>query len=205
MLATSSSIIENIESIRATGLASVVYYYFDFKDTGKQDRRGLLSSLLTQLCTRPHHGYDILSKLYEAHQNGSRQPSEADLIRCLQDVLALPGHGRVYIIVDAVDESPNKPGMPSPREKVLQLVKELVNLRHPDIRVCITSRPEVDIRTVLEPLASHAVSLHDECGQNSDIINYIESIVESDANMRKWRPEDRQLVIDSLSRKANGM
>jgi hypothetical protein len=152
---TSSSIIKDIESIRATGLASVAYYYFDFKDTGKQDRRGLLSSLLTQLCTRSHRGYDILSKLYEAHENGSRQPSEVDLIRCLKNVLALPGHGRVYIIVDAVDESPNKPGIPSPREKVLQLMKELVDLRHPDIRLCITSRPEVDIRTVLEPLASH--------------------------------------------------
>jgi hypothetical protein len=108
-------------------------------------------------------------------------------------------------MVDAVDECPNRPGIPSPRENVLRFIKELVGLRHPDIRVCITSRPEVDIRTVLEPLASHAVSLHDEGGQKSDIINYIKSVVESDANMRKWRREDRQLVIDSLSQKANGM
>jgi hypothetical protein len=202
---TSSSIIKDIESIRATGLASVVYYYFDFKDTGKQDRRGLLSSLLTQLCTRSHRGYDILLKLYEAHENGSRQPSEVDLIRSLKDVLVLPGHGKVYIIVDAADESPNKPGIPSPRERVLQLMEQLVNLRHPDIRICITSRPEVDIRMVLEPLASQAVSLHDEWGQRRDIIDYIESVVTSDANMRRWRPEDRQIVIDSLSQKANGM
>jgi hypothetical protein len=48
-----SSIIEDIKPICATGLVSVAYYYFDFKDTRKQDRRGLLSSLLTQLCTRP--------------------------------------------------------------------------------------------------------------------------------------------------------
>jgi hypothetical protein len=189
----------------AAGLLSVAYYYFDYRDTGKQDRRGLLTSLLTQLCTWSHHGYDILSSLYEAHQNGSRQAGEVDLIRCLKNVLALPRRGKVYIIVDAVDECPNRPGMPSPREKVLQFVKELVDLHHPDIRVCITSRPEVDIRSVLEPLASHAVSLHDEGGQKSDIINYIESIVESDATMRKWREEDRKLVIDSLSRKANGM
>ena len=107
--------------------------------------------------------------------------------------------------MDAVDESPNKPGIPSPREKVLQLVKELIDLHHPDIRVCITSRPEVDIRTILEPLASHTVSLHDERGQRSDIISYIKSVVDSDVNMRKWRPKDRQLVVDSLSRKSNGM
>jgi len=83
-------------------------------------------------------------------------------------------------------------------------VKELVDVCHPDTRVCITSRPEVDIRTALEPLASHAVSLHDEWGQRGEIVDYIKSVVESDTNMRKWRPEDRQLVIDSLSRKANG-
>ena len=126
-------------------------------------------------------------------------------MQCLKNVLALPGHGRAYIIVDALDESPNKPGIPSPREKVLRVMEELVDLGHPDIRVCITSRPEVDIRTVLEPLASHALSLHDEGGQRSDITDYIKSVVESDANIRKWRPEDRQLVIDSLSQKANGM
>jgi hypothetical protein len=202
---TSSSIIKDIESIRVTGLASVAYYYFDFKDSGKQDRRGLLTSLLIQLCTRCHRGYDILSSFYEAHENGLRQPSDLDLTQCLKNVLALVGHGRVFIIVDAVDESPNRPGIPSPREKILQLIKELVDLRHPDIRLCITSRPEVDIRAVLEPLASHAMSLHDEGGQRNDIINYIKSVVESDANMRKWRPEDRQLVIVSLSQKANGM
>jgi len=109
------------------------------------------------------------------------------------------------MIVDALDESPNRPGIPSPREKVLQLIKELVNLRHPDIRVCVTSRPEVDIRTVLEPLASHDVSLHDQAGQRSDIVNYVKSVVDSDANLRKWRRKDRQLVIDTLSQKADGM
>jgi hypothetical protein len=210
----SSSIIEDIKSMCATGLVSVAYYYFDFKDAGKQNRRGLVSSLLTQLCTRSHRGFDILSSLYEEHENGAEQPKEVDLIQCLKDVLALPGHGRVYIIVDAMDESPNKPGIPSPREKVLQLMEEIVALRHaeavdlchPDIRLCITSRPEVDIRTALETLASHTVSLQAEGGQRKDIINYIESIVESDANMRRrWRAEDRQLIVNSLSENSHGM
>src|SRR5258707_13272863 len=117
-----------MESIRATGLASTAYYYFDFKDAGKQDRRGLLTSLLTQLCTRCHRGYGLLSSLYEAHENGSRQPSDLDLIQCLKNELALPGHGRAFIIENAVDESPNKPGIPSAPEHDLQLVKDLVDV-----------------------------------------------------------------------------
>lgn len=146
-----------------------------------------------------------MSSLYEAHDNGSRQPSEVDLIRCLKLVLEISGQGRVYVLVDAVDECPNNPGKPSPQENVLRLMKELVKLCHPDIRICITSRPEDDIRTAFGPSASHAVSLHDQAGQRSDITYYVKSDVESDANMRRWRQGDRQLVINTLSQNANGM
>jgi hypothetical protein len=51
----------------------------------------------------------------------------------------------LYIIVDAVDESPIKPEIPSLREKVLQLINELVDLWALDLHVCITTRPKVDI------------------------------------------------------------
>jgi hypothetical protein len=205
---TSSSIVTDIESVCATGLASAAYYYFDYKDPKKQGLRGLLSSLLIQFCARSDRGYDILLRFYGEHQDGLRQPKEVDLIRCLKDVLELPHHGRVYIIVDALDESPNKLGIHTRytrREDVLSLIKELVNLRHPDIGICITSRPEVDIRMDLELLASHDVSLHDQAGQRSDIINYIKSVVETDRYMRGWRANDRQMVIESLSRNANSM
>jgi hypothetical protein len=126
------------------------------------------------------------------------------MIQCLKRVLELLRHGRVYIIVDAVDESP-KAGMPSPREKVLELIKELVDLRRPNVRFCITSRPEVDIRMVLKPLSFFDVSLDDQEGQKKDIVKYIKSVVESDQDMQRWTPDDRQLVINSLSDKAKGM
>ena len=203
-MAISSSIINDIERTCATGLTSVAYYYFDFKDTEKQNLRGLLSSLLTQLCTWSYRGYDILSSLYRDRANGLRQTSEGDLIECLKKVLTLPCQGRVYIIIDGLYECPDNPGMPSPRENILQLVKELVDTRHPDLRVCITSRPEVDNRMALELLVSHTVSLHDERGQKDDIISYVKSVMETDENIRKWREDDKQLAIDLLSQKANG-
>lgn len=127
------------------------------------------------------------------------------MIQCLKNVLEHLRHGRVYIIVDALDESPIA-GMPSPREKVLKLIKELIDQSHPNMRLCVTSHPEVDIRTFLqEPLPFPNVSLDDQAGQKRDIVKYIESVVESDPSMQRWIPEDRQLVIDSLSEKAKGM
>jgi hypothetical protein len=69
----------------------------------------------------------------------------------------------------------------------------------------VASRPEMDIRMVLEPLTSFKISLHDEIGQKEDIIEYIKSVVRSDRSMRRWTEEDKQLVINTLSNRADGM
>ena len=111
----------------------------------------------------------------------------------------------VYIIIDALDECPNTSGMPSPREQVLDLLKELIGLSLPNLHLCVTSRPEIDIRRTLEPLTTHCVSLHEESGQLKDIVDYVTSVVQSDPNMRRWRHEDQNLVIETLSERADGM
>ena len=120
-------------------------------------------------------------------------------------MLSLPRQGPLYLILDALDECPNTSGMTSAREEVLELVEELLDLHLPNVHLCVTSRPEIDIRTVLEPLASFQISLHDERGQKEDLLNYIKSVVHSDRRMRRWREEDQSLVITTLSEKADGM
>jgi hypothetical protein len=50
------------------------YYYFDFRDSTKQDIRGLLASLLAQLCAQSDSCYDILSELYSKNNAGLQQP-----------------------------------------------------------------------------------------------------------------------------------
>lgn len=185
-------------------LASFAYFYFDFKDSSKRNIRSLLSSLLAQLCDQSDQSWAILSHLYIAHRDGFDQPSEAALTKCLHDILNVQGQPPTYIIVDAIDECPNTPGIPSPREKVLNFVEDLVN-SHPDLRICATSRPEQDIRIVLEPLASRHISLHDQNGQKDDIADYVRFVVHADRTMRRWKPEDKELVICTLTEKAGGM
>jgi len=111
----------------------------------------------------------------------------------------------VYIIVDALDECPDMTGMPTPRETVLNLVADLVHMQLPSLHVCVTSRPEIDIKDILEPLAYSTVSLHDESGQQKDISNYVSNVVYSDRKMRKWRDGEKKLVVEELSNKADGM
>jgi hypothetical protein len=187
------------------GLALMGYYYFDFKDVAKQGIRGILTSLLAQFCAKSDPCYQILSSLYTENHAGSQQPDNLALTECLKEILTLPLQPTRYIIVDAIDECPNTFGIQTAREEVLDLLEELVDLQLANLRVCVTSRPEVDIRTVLEPLSSRNVSLHDQIGQKQAILDYINLFVHSDRRMRRWRQEDQQLVIDTLSAKAEGM
>ena len=202
---TSSTIIEEIKAMQKSGLASLAFFYHDFRDDQKKDRHGLLSSLLVQLCHQSDTYCDILTEFYSEHGNGSQHPSDSALVRCLMDVLGFPGQAPVYLIVDALDECPNSSSLPSPREKVLQLVEELVASHLPDLRICVTSRPEIDIKVHLEPLSFRSISLHDEYGQMEDIENYIKSVVTKDPRNRRWKAEDKQLVIDVLTNNADGM
>ena len=192
-------------TLRDAGLASMAYYYFDFRDTDKQNSRILLLSLLSQLSAQSDLCCDILHRIYVSHNKGAHKPTDELLLQCLKETLTLSNDLPTYIIMDALDECPNTFGMPSPRELVLDLVKELVELSLPNLHICITSRPEIDIRTVIEPLTTRRVSLHDETGQQEDIVEYVGSVVHSDMWMGKWREDDQKLVIETLSEKADGM
>jgi len=120
-------------------------------------------------------------------------------------MLKASGRVPIYLIIDALDECPNTTKLPPPREKVLDLIEKLVKLNLPKLHLCVTSRPEVDIRVSLEPLTTMCISLHDQSGQKKDIENYVRSVVYSDKNMRRWRDEDKKLVIETLTEKADGM
>ena len=202
---TSSVIIRDIKSISNAGSAFLAYFYFDFKDTAKQDTRALLSSLLVQLSDQSDMFCDILFSLYSAHKQGSEQPTDDSLAECLKNMLQMTGQVPIYLIMDALDECPNDSGIPSSREKVLKLVKELVWLPRPNLRLCVTSRPEFDIRSVLKLLATQQISLHDESGQKQDIIDYVTDVVRSDERMKKWRNDDKTMVIEKLTAKVDGM
>ena len=191
--------------MRKLGLASIAFFYCDFREEQKKDSRGLLSSWLVQLCQQSDAYSDILSNFYLEHSNGSRQPSDDALVKCLEEILKLPEQAPVYLIMDALDECPMTSSLPSPRDKVLMVVEELIDSQFPNIRVCITSRRETDIKAVLCPLTFHSTSLHDESGQMEDIHNYIKSVGNTHRKMRRWKATDKQLVIDALTNKANGM
>jgi hypothetical protein len=205
LLYFSSSIIQDIIPMRDAGRASLAYFYFDFRDVDKQKLHNLLPSLLIQLSAWYDPCCDILSQLYSTYGRGAQKPGDRAMVKCLKEMLTLEAQGPTYIIMDALDECPITSTIPSPREEVVELVEELVGLHIPNLHICVTSRPEHDIQLALERLTEHPVSLHDESGQQEDIADYVASFVRSNQRMQRRREEDRDLVIKTLSEKADGM
>jgi hypothetical protein len=203
----SGAVIQNIEGISNDGSAYLGYFFFDFKDTAKQDMRALLTSLLVQLSDQSNSYCDKLLTVYSNHLRGSELPMPGNnaLTQCLEEMLTLHGQVPVYLIIDALDECPDSCGIPSSRGMVLEFVKGLTELRLPNLRLFVTSRPENDIRAALKSLTCTPLMLHDEIGQKRDIVNYITYVVDSEMNIKRWREEDKNLVIRTLSDRAGGM
>jgi hypothetical protein len=51
------------------------------------------------------------------------------------------------------------------------------------------------------------VSLHNRTGQKEDIVDYARTVVYSDLepNIRRWKKEDKDLAINTLAERADGM
>ena len=127
-------------------------------------------------------------------------------------MLMLQDQGPIFIVLDGIDECPNRSGAPSPtrsptapREKVLELVAWLSGLRYSHLSICVTSRPEADIQLAFKSLALRTVCLHTEKGQTEDIVNYIKWFINSDTKMQRWGEKDKELVIETLPVRADGM
>jgi hypothetical protein len=208
ILSISSAVIEDIKHLQSgdNGSALTAYYYFDSDDAAKYDLCSLLSSLLMQLGENSPACMDILHKLYTTCGNGSARPTEPQLARCLESILALPSHTPTYILIDALDECPSTSGTPPFRQSVLDFVMNLVRCKHPGLRICITSRAESDIKATLTSFPSKlcCVSLHEELGQKKAINDYFDFFVHSNETMRRWKLEDQELIFTTLKEGAGG-
>ncbi|KAI0289218.1 hypothetical protein BC826DRAFT_1107207 [Russula brevipes] len=151
ILSSSSSAIEDIKNTGETTKRLVAYYYFDYKDASKRNVQGLLASLLFQLGDSSDRCWDLLYRLYTKCRDGSEQPSDADLTKCLDAMVKLPGQVPIFIIMDALDECPSTTGICSAREEVLTFVEDLVGSKHPNLFICILAALNKTYRLLLAP------------------------------------------------------
>ncbi|KAF3083526.1 hypothetical protein TWF102_010519 [Orbilia oligospora] len=212
----SSTIIEILESDLAC--QPLLYFYFDFTDTGKQTLENMLRALISQLYYKHGDPSLQLESLYSScTQRGQCvQPTCRSLCETFSRMVEQTKE--VWLILDALDECSTRGG--SLTEGLLSWMNEILNSEQWNIHLLTTSRPENDIKSEVENLtyinnriAKDTLSPRDYtiAIQSSlvshDINAYIRTRVREESGLKRWRshPEIQTEIETCLMEKANGM
>lgn len=131
-----SSIVEDIHAHRSATPGEIwAHYYFDFNETVKQQSSPMVQSVLGQLVNNISPLPVAVSQLYEACASGGRQPDSDAVMNAL--ISTIQSRARVYIIVDALDESRE-------RERLLDIV-DLLHSTCPNVFLFVSSRRDHDM------------------------------------------------------------
>ncbi|RMD44734.1 hypothetical protein DV735_g414, partial [Chaetothyriales sp. CBS 134920] len=139
--------------------------------------------------------FSDLTRLHDSYRDSS--PPARILIQTLRDVIQK--FRQVYILLDALDESPRY----DQRVQVLDAIGTMRKWDIPGLHLLATSRDETDIRDSLHPTEDEAVILKN-AGVNRDISNFISERLNTDPNLRKWY-RYRERIQQALADRAKGV
>ncbi len=196
----SSTIIEDILCYCSQDHSlAVLYFYFDFNETEKQQHEKMIRSLIVQLSVRCKDASRDLQLLFSSCRDGDRPPPSRELLVILQKMIR--EFKGVYIILDALDECED-------RGKLWEDIETITGWELENLHVLVTSRKEKDIEESLDSLVDDTQKI---CIQsalvNDDICAYVHKRLRTDQKLKRWqnRPEVQQEIETTLMSKADGM
>ncbi|KAL8809823.1 MAG: hypothetical protein Q9200_003089 [Gallowayella weberi] len=193
----SSTIVhQTLEHSRPRPGAVVLYFYFDFNDTRKQQHEPMIRSLISQLSTCSAKSLTMLEALYSSNADGERQPTFQALLEILHHMLMVCDEP--YIILDALDECEE-------RDQVLDSIRKILAWPDTTSRILVTSRREKDIEAALSSLVTEDGTINIQgSAVDQDIRAYIRSRLLSDLKLCRWQ-KAHQEIENRLMQKADGM
>jgi hypothetical protein len=191
-----STAIQNVlRHRRSDPRIGIGFFYFTFNDGSKRGESAMLRTFLLQLSSKLQDGYQDLAGLYKSYPTVI--PPARVLLECLRRLMRRFDH--TYLMLDALDEIPRN----VLRENVLNALGEMRHWGLEGVHLFVTSRNELDIRQLLNPLPSEEIVI----GRNEidkDIANYISFQLTEDQRLESWLPY-REKIQEKLVKGAHGM
>lgn len=179
---------------------AIAYFFFTFRDATKQDASAALRALLLQLCGQIKGLEADLLQLKNSYDGGTppvnvlEEHLKRAILRC-QDV---------YILLDALDESPAD----NSREEVLLVIERIRKWQLPGLHLLVTSRDLLDIRDGLQFYGTdqdwERVWLN-KTNVQQDITNYVSYMINHDRKLLGWNKEQREKIKICLVERASGV
>lgn len=191
---SSAVVVDYIRQNYCIGPNALACVYFNYKDQGAHDAPDVIGAVLKQLVESRRELSQHIEQAYSQHVNGrSRLTREERSILLRSEVSQF---ARVFIVVDALDESPETKGA---RREIVSELKELGSKAN----ILVTSRPlpliEQDFRSCLR-LEIRA--------QDDDVRTYIRGRLENDQTLvhhLRITPVLATEIEEAIVKKVQGM
>lgn len=171
----------------------VAYVYCNYKTQSNQNAAALLAALIRQLVQARPSITEPVESLHEKHSKKGTKPSLEQIFRLLQSVLA--NYSSVYIVVDALDECPERDGIHN------QFLTKLYELQGKmDLRLMVTSRFIPDIVNKFSKALTLEVraSKEDVRRYVSGQIPQLPKRIQRDATLQKMVQDKVVEAVDSM-------
>ena len=182
--------------------SGVAYFYFDSNNASKRRPDSIVKSLLTQLSAEHLPAFEILK---EYHASATRKsyfgPFQGEhlttdsLLEIFKPVLE--AFGRVFIIIDALDECIHL-------DELVKFIDKLTSWKIAPLSLLATSRQHKLIEEMMNSLGATQVIL-DSSTVGTDIQTYVDETVTKDPYFKRWPHELRLEIRRDLINGANGM
>jgi ankyrin repeat domain-containing protein 50 len=143
------------------------------------------------------------SRLYDRYCNAT--PPDQELEHCLHQLVQAFEH--VYIILDALDESPRNLHGKNIRQSVLEALATIRKWSEPGLHLLVTSREEADIHAALHNdlyISPVDIVPIKNVFVDSDIASFISSRLKYSPELRKWSNYHRQ-IESVLTKQSKGV
>lgn len=176
-----------------------LYFFFDFRDAGKQSLESLLRSLIWQLFSRSNSESvkSLVRQLYEDRK------SPTSTIEKLKDTFdkMMEEVDEAQVVLDALDESTRKR---TDRDELLRWLKLRTQYEEPGVckfRTIITSRSDQqDIVNILGPscVGRREICIENESAKvKANIHQYIQIRLGTDGGFAEWRePPNTRFALE---------
>lgn len=189
---TSYVIRKVIRTVEESGDPRSAYAYYYCHHAHNQDEAAaFLRWIVSQLC---RSAQIVPEALYESHRL-RLQPSLEELLRHLG--LVLERFSRVFIVVDALDESQS-------RETLIRVIRDILSdPQFLKVQLFVTSREYIDIERAMESIST-PISMSNQFVEE-DIRTFVAARLKSSSIFQRWPEDFRTEVEEALSAGAKGM
>ncbi|OBT57875.1 hypothetical protein VE04_02094 [Pseudogymnoascus sp. 24MN13] len=175
-------------------ISTIVYFYFDFRNSEQQHTEGMLCSLLGQLANKLSGVPEEICALCDIYKDKTSRPSSEELVAILTLVIQ-KYFDKVYVALDALDEC-------SERQVLLPILHQLMDSKCASI--FLTSRREHDIQKSLSKVSIYSAAI-ESTDVALDVELFVNRQIKAIESLRDLNVDLQNEIIQELVGGAKGM